>query len=73
MPLLDVLRSLEAHPQVRRLKLRVDYNDAWQVGYTLVQLLPLEESLKYQLLGIDDIGDLLAELHAVLSQLSGDN
>jgi uncharacterized protein len=71
LPLLDVLRSLESHPQVQRLQLRVDYNDAWQVGYALAQLLPLEESLKYELLGHDDIGTLIAGLHALLNQMSG--
>jgi len=70
--LLDVLRSLEIHPHVERLKLRVDYNDAWQVGNTLVQLLPLEESLKYELLGIDEIDELMTELHALLNQISGE-
>lgn len=71
LPLLDVLRSLEMHPQVRRLRLRVDYNDAWQVGYTLTQLLPLDEALKYELLGLDNVDALLAEVHALLNQLSG--
>lgn len=71
LPLLDVLRSLEAHPQVQRLKLRIDYNDAWQVGYALTQLLPLEEALKYELLAHDSSDTLIAELHALLRQLSG--
>lgn len=72
LSLLDVLRSLETHPHVQRMNLRVDYNDAWQVGYTLVQLLPLEESLKYELLGIDNIEELVAELDALLNEVSGD-
>ena len=71
LPLADVLRSLEDHPHVRRMKLRVDYNDAWQVGYSLVQLLPLEESLKYELLGVEDVDDLMAELHGLLNRFSG--
>lgn len=70
--LLDVLRSLETHPHVERMKLRVDYNDAWQVAYTLVQLLPLDEALKYELLGIDSIDVLMAELQALLNQISGE-
>ena len=73
LSLTDVLRSLETHPHVERMNLRVDYNDAWQVGYTLVQLLPLEESLKYELLGIEEIDDLMAELHALLNQISGED
>ena len=71
--LVDVLRSLEDHPHVQRLNLRVDYNDAWQVGYSLVQMLPMDESLKYELLGIEDIDDLMAELHSLLNQLSGES
>ncbi|MCB1705502.1 MAG: LON peptidase substrate-binding domain-containing protein [Halioglobus sp.] len=70
--LLDVLRSLETHPHVERMSLRVDYNDAWQVAYTLVQLLPLDEALKYELLGIDSIDILMAELQALLNQISGE-
>ena len=62
---------LETHPHVQRMKLRVDYNDAWQVGYALAQLLPLEESLKYELLGLDSADALLEELHALLNQISG--
>ena len=71
LALLDVLRSLESHPHVQRMQLRVDYNDAWQVGYALTQLLPLEESLKYALLGHDSIDVLMAQLLDLLNQISG--
>lgn len=73
MTLVDVLRGLEGHPHVERLNLRVDFNDAWQVGYSLVQLLPMDEALKYELLGIEDIDDLMAELHGLLNQISGES
>lgn len=72
-PLLDVLRSLETHPHVQRMNLRLDYNDAWQVGYGLVQLLPLEEALKYELLCLDTIEDLMTELDVLLNQISGED
>jgi len=71
--LLDVLRSLETHPHVERMNLRVDYNDAWQVAYTLVQLLPLDEALKYELLGNENVDQLRAELHTLLNQISGED
>ena len=73
LSLLDVLRTLEAHPQVVRMKLRVDYNNAGQVAYTLLQLLPIEESRKYELLGIDTIDALMAGLRAVINELSGED
>jgi Lon protease-like protein len=71
-PLVDVLRSLQTHPHVQRMNLSLDYNNAWQVAYTLIQLLPLEESLKYELLEIDSIECLMHELDLVLNQVSGE-
>ena len=70
--LVDVLRSLETHPHVQRMALDVDYTDAWQVAYTLIQLLPLEEALKYELLGIDEITALMGELDTILNEISGE-
>ena len=69
--LLDVLQSLQTHPHVQRMGLDPDHGDAWQVAYSLVQLLPLEESLKYELLGIDSIVELMGELDIILNQISG--
>lgn len=71
--MLDVLQSLETHPHVQRMALDVDYDDAWQVAWMLVQLLPLEEYLKYELLGMDAIDGLMSELDLILNQLSGES
>jgi Lon protease-like protein len=70
--ILDVLRSLQTHPHVERLGLVTDYEDPWQVAYTLVQLLPLEESLKYELLGVESLPELMGELDIILNQISGE-
>lgn len=71
--LVDVLHSLQTHPHVQRMNLTIDYDDAWQVAYALAQLLPLDESLKYELLGINTIEDLMGELDIVLNQISGED
>jgi len=71
--LVAVLRSLEGHPHVQRMALTVDYNDAWQVAYTLVQLLPLDENVKYELLGADSIEVLVRELDVILNEISGED
>lgn len=71
--LLDILHSLETHPHIQRMALQLDYDDAWQVACTLIQLLPLEEALKYQLLGIDSIESLMDELDTILNQISGED
>lgn len=70
--LADVLKSLETHPHVQGMNLGVDYNNAWQVAFTLVQLLPLEESLKYELLGSENLDALIRELDIILNQISGE-
>jgi len=70
-PLLGLLRGLQSHPHVQRMDLKLDEENPWQVAYTLVQLLPLEESLKYNLLGIDDLGALMGELDTLLNRISG--
>ena len=69
--LLDVLRGLETHPHVQRMNLDIDYNNAWQVGYRLIQLLPLDEEVKYDLLGAGSLEVMMNELDAVLSEISG--
>jgi Lon protease-like protein len=68
----QVLRSLETHPHVQRMALTIDYENAWQVGFTLAQLLPLEESVKYALLGSVGLDDLMRELDIILNQISGE-
>mgnify|MGYP001111738182 CR=1 FL=1 len=70
--LAEVLASLETHPHVERLRLAVDYRDAWQVGYSLLQLLPLDESLKVSLLAPGSLERLMTTLDQELTQLSGD-
>jgi hypothetical protein len=68
-----VLRGLESHPYVQRMNLEVDYDNAWEVAYTLVQLLPFEDSIKYELLGMENLEELIAELDILLNQISGED
>ena len=70
--MLEVLQSLETHPHVQRMGLQLNYEDAWQVAWTLVQLLPLEEYIKYELLGLDEIEQVMSELDLILNQISGE-
>jgi Lon protease-like protein len=69
--MLEVLTSLERHPHVQRVGIKANHADAWQVGYVLAQLLPVEESTKYQLLSLDDPALFMQELDEVLDDLGG--
>ncbi len=53
--------------------LTVDHNNAWDVAYTLVQLLPLEERIKYELLGADSVDVLVREMEIILNEISGED
>ena len=70
--LADVLGGLIRHPQVSQLNLPVSLDDGWAVGYQLGQLLPLNESIKYALLGADSLQQLLEELDTLLKEMSGE-
>ena len=70
--LADVLGGLIRHPQVSQLNLPVSLDDGWAVGYQLGQLLPLNESIKYALLGEDSLQQLLEELDTLLREMSGE-
>ncbi|WOJ95215.1 LON peptidase substrate-binding domain-containing protein [Congregibacter variabilis] len=71
-PMRTVLQGLEAHPHVQRMGMPADLDDAWQVAYSLVQLLPLEEELKVELLLLTSIEELMRELDVLLNALSGE-
>ena len=69
--MIDVLAGLQRHPEVRRLGLTVDTGNAWNICHVLTQLLPFDNSVKYELLGITDINVYVDELDELLSELSG--
>lgn len=68
--LTEVLQGLMTHPHVERMQLQLDTDNAWQVGYLLAQLLPLEESYKYDLLCCDTLPELMEQLQDLLNDLS---
>lgn len=72
-PMRTVLQGLEAHPHVQRIGMPADLDDAWQVAYSLVQLLPLDEILKEELLALGSIEELMRELDVLLNAMSGES
>jgi len=70
--LAEVLMGLLRHPQIKQLNLQTDASDAWRVCWQLTQLLPFDETIKYELLGIDSVDQLLAKMTKLLKEISGD-
>lgn len=71
--LVAVLQSLETHPHVEQLQLQVDHGNAWAVACNLLQLLPIDERLKYRWLGYDSVEDVMLELDTLLNEISGED
>ena len=70
--LAEVLAGLLQHPQIQRLKLQSDLDDAWSVPAQLTQLLPIDEAIKYRLQGLNSAERLLEEMDKLLVELSGE-
>jgi Lon protease-like protein len=71
-PMRTVLEGLQAHPHVERIGLPIDFDDAWQVAFSLVQLLPIAEDLKVELLGQESVEVVMRELDLILNALAGE-
>src|SRR5690606_2092808 len=67
----ELLADLGRHDEVQRVGMQLQSDDAWEIGYRLAQLLPLDQSLKYGLLMADDSGPLLDQLDLIISYISG--
>jgi Lon protease-like protein len=65
----DLLVQLLAHPHVLRLKFEPQQNDVSILGCLLTQLLPIAESIKFELLALTDPELRLQQLVEVLDQI----
>ena len=72
-PMRTVLQGLQAHPHVERIGLPIDFDDAWQVAFSLVQLLPIDERMKVEFLGLESAEALMRDLDLILSALGGED
>jgi Lon protease-like protein len=71
--LVDILRQLLAHPEVNRLGIEVDLDDARAVVGRLAELLPLSPPLKQTLLELDDTVLALAELERAVHAMQAES
>ena len=69
----EVLTGLLRHPQIQRLQLDHDPDNAWSVAAQLAQLLPIDERIKYSLQGLESAEQLLEEMDKILTELSGES
>jgi len=69
--LVDLLKELNEHPEVQKLALQIDLDDARSVGWRLSELLPIEPEIKQSLLQLQYPRERLQELRRLITKLRG--
>ena len=68
--LADLLQNLENHPLVQQKQLRIDYNNLWELGWRLSELIPVASQTRQQLLEQDDPDARLSQIEKLVSDLA---
>ena len=65
-----LLRKLENHPMVEKKKLVVDYDNLWDLGWRLSELIPIKVEERQKLLEIDDPWDRVKNIERLIADLA---
>jgi Lon protease-like protein len=70
--LVDLLESLEKHPLVEQKNLIIDYDNLWDLGWRLSDLMPLNPEQKQDLLEVDDPWQRIEKIEEIVSRLANE-
>ena len=70
--LADLLQNLESHPLIEQKNLTIDYNNLWDLGWRLSELIPIDVEQKQQLLELDDPWERIQNLEQLVSDLANE-
>ncbi len=68
----DLLQSLESHPLVEQKNLKIDYDNLWDLGWRLAELIPVENAKKQHLLELDDPWERIENIEQLVSDLANE-
>lgn len=68
--LADLLQSLENHPCVEQKKLNINYNNLWDLGWRLSELVPMEKGVRQELLEMDDPRERIEKIEELVSDIA---
>jgi len=68
--LTELLQSLEKHPMVDQMNLSIDYNNLWELGWRLGELVPIANASRQQLLELNDPWQRIRAIENALLELS---
>ena len=68
--LAELLRNLESHPLVEQKQLAIDYNNLWDLGWRLGELIPIAAESRQSLLELDDPWERVEAIEKLVSDLA---
>ena len=68
-----LLQNLESHPLVEQKQLAIDYDNLWDLGWRLAELIPIENVKKQYLLEIDDPWERIENIERLVADLANES
>lgn len=70
--LVDLLQSLESHPLIEKRNLSIDYDNLWDLGWRLSELIPMEVEQKQELLELDDPWERIRSIEKLVADMANE-
>ena len=72
-PLTQLLQNLESLPLVEQKNLIIDYDNLWDLGWRLAELIPVENAKRQDLLEMDDPWERIENIEQLVSELADES
>ena len=69
----QLLLNLESHPLVEQKNLIIDYDNLWDLGWRLAELIPIENGKRQDLLEMDDPWERIENIEQLVSELADES
>ena len=69
----QLLQNLESHPLVEQKNLIIDYDNLWDLGWRLAELIPIENAQKQDLLEMDDPWERIENIEQLVADLANES
>lgn len=70
--LADLLQSLEEHPLVEKKQISVNYDNLWDLGWRLSELIPIESEDRQELLELDDPFERIEAIEQLVADMANE-
>jgi Lon protease-like protein len=70
--MVDLLQSLENHPMIEEKAIKVDYDNLWELGWRLGELIPVDVEQKQELLETDDPWERISSIERLVSAIANE-